>query len=705
MKRLYTFTVAIALFAFMSNVNAQVQQTQHQEMFKPSAEIQNKTNPSATQKGGDLEVFWSEDFSNGFDGQETNGAWTTVGPQGDLWFYTFPAEDPNGYDPDALLDGYGDFYPNYFGTREIVQSPTRDNGVMMIDADRWNSTSTTTDADPGPNTTSNPLDGSLVSPTFGLQGVDFALITFHQYVRLCCAGASTVTMDFSVDGGATWIPYDVFGDYGAVNEEVEVEASVNISDALQQAADLSNCRIRFNFTGSQSHYFWMLDDIAITALPQNDLAAGATFINNYHELNAGFSAGTVSAVDYYDTFEMWESPDYLTRPMNFAMEVTNAGAQPQTNVQLVVTATSPSGNVEEFSSDPITMEAAVVDTLMINNVTFLDIVAGSEFEYGQYTYDFEVIQAEVDERPNDNDGDSRVNNVNLDVDNDGFGIYWNGREAYNGAYTTLGQDVIWSTPYTFVETDMDYVITHVEAVFQFNDDFAETVAGEVVYFNVRSGSVLEEDETMPETITTTFFDSENPIDYADQSLEFIIEETDIWNQANGLPYTWASFELPSPILIEAGQVYQAEYRVPAAAEGIVFPPTTGGQEQYAGTLFDFADGAWFFLGFNTINTRFRTQLASDVDDVTYESGVQLLQNYPNPAVDNTTIQFRLDEAMDVQFEVYDMAGKLVYTEDKGNIPAGAVQIFDFNVNALSSGVYTYSIVSNDTRVTRKLTVK
>ena len=29
---------------------------------------------------------------------------------------------------------------------------------------------------------------------------------------------------------------------------------------------------------------------------------------------------------------------------------------------------------------------------------------------------------------------------------------------------------------------------------------------------------------MPETITTTFFDSENPIDYADQDLEFIIEE-------------------------------------------------------------------------------------------------------------------------------------------------------------------------------------
>ena len=95
----------------------------------------------------------------------------------------------------------------------------------------------------------------------------------------------------------------------------------------------------------------------------------------------------------------------------------------------------------------------------------------------------------------------------------------------------------------------------------------------------------------------------------------------------------------------------------------------------------------------------------NVESVTYESGVQLLQNYPNPAVDNTRIQYRLDETMDITFEVYDMAGKLVYTEDMGNVPAGVVQNIDFNVSALSSGMYTYSIVSENTRVTRKLTVQ
>ena len=230
--------------------------------------------------------------------------------------------------------------------------------------------------------------------------------------------------------------------------------------------------------------------------------------------------------------------------MNFAMEVTNAGSQPQTNVRMVVTATSPSGNVETFESDPINLEVSTTDTLIRENVTFLDIIEGSEFEFGEYTYDFEVTQDEVEERPMDNVGDSKINNVNSDFDNDGFGIYWNGREAYNGAYTTLGQDVIWGTPYTFTEFYGMYIITHVEAVFQFNDLYAETVVGEVVYFNVRSGSVLEEDETMPETITTTFFDSENPLDYADPDLEFTIEESDIWNYADGSPYIWRHLNCP-----------------------------------------------------------------------------------------------------------------------------------------------------------------
>lgn len=703
MKRLYTLGMALALCAFGTTSFAQVQMHEAEFTYDLTDKLESKSRTiSNERKGGDTEIYYTEDFADGIDD------WDQEGDAGDLWFYTFPVGAENGYDPEASFGGdYGDFLPNYFGTRDVCASPTRDNGVLMVDADRWNSTATNPDDEPGPNTTSNVLITAITSPAIDLTGIDFAVITWYQYVRLCCAGGSQVSLDFSVDGGTTFIPYDVFTPYGAVNGDVDVFAQVNISDVLQQADDLTDCRIRFNFDGGATHYFWSIDDINIESLPANDIAAGETFTNSYHELNAGFNAGTALAVDYYNEFEYLTSPDYITRPYNFAMIISNTGANAQTDVKMIVDVTTPTGTVVSFESEGITLESATSDTVSTGPIEFGDEMGQIPLEVGQYTFDYRAEQAEDDERPDDNVGDSRGSRISNDADNDGFAIFRNDGDVYNGAYTTLGQDVIWSSPYVFSEpTAENAVITHVEAVLQFNADFAETVAGEVIYFNVRSGSVLEEDPEVPESITTVFFDSENPLEYEDGDLEFTIEESDIWDaDLDGTPYTvYATFLLPNPIMINAGEVYQAEFRVPAAGEGIVFPAVSGGQEQFSGTLYDFADGAWFFLGNNSMCTRFRTSSASSVEEVSYESGVQLLQNYPNPFNDVTRIQYRLDETADVTFEVFDMAGKLVHSEDHGLVPAGIAQTFNFDRTGLSAGVYTYSIVSNGERVTRKLSI-
>jgi len=708
MKRLYTLCTALAVFALSFNSFSQVQQLDVEPTQDLTEKIYNKSDRAkAEQKGGELEVYWSEDFENGIDD------WTTDGDLEDLWFYTFPIEDPNGYDPSATLDGYGDFLPNYFGDRDVVSSPTRANGVLMVDWDRWNSTSVSPDDPPGPNTTSNVmLPHTIESPAIDLTGIDFAQIEFYQYLRVCCANASFASVDLSVDGGDTWIPYDVRTDYGVVNGEIDVLVQINVSDVIQQAADLSDCRIRFNGAGGQTHYFWSIDDIAIKALPDNQLAAGDTWYNNYHALNTGFDNGEVLAADYYNTFEYLNTPDYLTRDFNFAMEVNNGGQEAQTEVTLNVTVTTPGGTVlPDFTSDPITLEAGVLDTLEIGPISFGDEEGEIPLEEGQYTFDYVVTQAEEDEQIEDNVGASRGCRINTDASNNGFGIFRNDGDNYSGAFTTLGQDAIWSTPYVFAQPQVENaVITHVEAVLQFNADFVETLPGELIYFNVRSGSVLEEDPEDPETITTVFFDSENPIEYEAEELEFEITEDDIWDaDVDGLPYTvWASFELPNSIMINAGEVYQAEFRVPPAGAGIVFPAISGQQEEYSGTLYDFnaaGGAAWFFTGTTGIPIRFRTADVNAVEDVSYESGIQLLQNWPNPFNDVTRIQYRLDETSDVTFEVFDISGRLIYAEDHGRIPAGVAQTFEFDAKSMSSGVYTYSIVSNGERVTRKLTIE
>jgi hypothetical protein len=101
---------------------------------------------------------------------------------------------------------------------------------------------------------------------------------------------------------------------------------------------------------------------------------------------------------------------------------------------------------------------------------------------------------------------------------------------------------------------------------------------------------------------------------------------------------------------------------------------------------------------------FGTENILSVSDVSYESGIKLTQNFPNPVVDNTTIQFQLDEAASVTFEVFDITGKLVHSEDLGNVPALTNQLVDFNRAGLASGTYTYGVVTENERLTRKMII-
>ena len=662
------------------------------------------------QKGGTLEVYWSEDFSNGFEGQEENGLWTTLGEQGSLWFHTFPVGSENGYDPDTPIEGYGDFLPNYFDNgQDVVSSPTRDNGIMMLDADRYNSTSASPDDDPGPNTTDEPIVASLVTPGIDLTGIEYADLCFYAMSFMCCQVGRQTNVDISFDDEESWQEVDsIWVGPNLIDQEYCIE----LSSFLLESTDNSNVKIRFRWPENITHYYWMLDDIRIQAIPENDLVAGATWYNNYHELVDDFEESTISASEYYDAFEYLSTPDYLTRPFNFAMEITNEGPLPQTGVELRVTVTTPSETtLPDFQSDPITIEPTLTDTLEIGPITFGDGPNEIPLEDGEYTFDFLVVQNEEDEFPGNNMGESRECQISDDDSNDGFAVFRNDGDSYNGAYLDLSEGTIWGTVYTFPGIQLESLcITHIETVLQFNEDFAETTPGQVIYFNLRKGSILNEDSENPESITTVVFDSANPLNYELPELSLEITESDIWDyQTDSLPYTvWASFELPSQYPITPGEIYQAEFRVPSNIEGAVFPAVTSNQERYSSFVFDESEQEWYQLENNAIPIRFRTSSYCpllSVENVNFDKEIQLLQNYPNPFSDITRIEYRLDETSDVTFEVFDLSGRLIYSEDHGRIPAGIAQTFEFDAKSMSSGVYTYSIVSNGERVTRKLTIE
>jgi flagellar hook assembly protein FlgD len=85
----------------------------------------------------------------------------------------------------------------------------------------------------------------------------------------------------------------------------------------------------------------------------------------------------------------------------------------------------------------------------------------------------------------------------------------------------------------------------------------------------------------------------------------------------------------------------------------------------------------------------------------FAGNYELRQNYPNPFNPETTIEFAIAKAGNVEIHVYNLLGQNVMTLVNEEMNAGRHQV-KFDGNTLSSGVYFYAIKTADFFQTRKM---
>lgn len=83
--------------------------------------------------------------------------------------------------------------------------------------------------------------------------------------------------------------------------------------------------------------------------------------------------------------------------------------------------------------------------------------------------------------------------------------------------------------------------------------------------------------------------------------------------------------------------------------------------------------------------------------------VSMSQNMPNPATGITTINYELTQSSDVIIEVKDITGKLVLSIKNGKQNAGKHSV-NFDVNQLEAGVYFYTLTTEASQITKKMSV-
>ncbi len=251
------------------------------------------------------DTLWYEDFSGGFT---TNG-WSSIDSNqfGFDWIYTTAA--PGG---------------QYSTTIPIINSSSVSNGFASLPSDLYNT--------PTPGAVVN-IYAYLVSSAIAISPVRSLKLRWRQAQRFCCASTDRLEVQISTDS-VNWASFDAkFG--RAANTNVTEDAEIDITSA---AANSSTIYIRFFQTAS--HYFWMIDDIA--------LIEG---YNNAIELDNPEMIYGVANDNYYAKI-----PKVFANPYQLGVKATSIGGDNSRNVKL--NATIIKNNTTVFN-----LQSALLDSL------------------------------------------------------------------------------------------------------------------------------------------------------------------------------------------------------------------------------------------------------------------------------------------------------------------------------------------------------
>lgn len=78
--------------------------------------------------------------------------------------------------------------------------------------------------------------------------------------------------------------------------------------------------------------------------------------------------------------------------------------------------------------------------------------------------------------------------------------------------------------------------------------------------------------------------------------------------------------------------------------------------------------------------------------------------YPNPAIDQITLEYNLLESAPVEIRITDINGRVVLQENTGNLPVGEHQS-EFNIQHLPPGVYALNLIHSGEVISNKFVVQ
>lgn len=581
-------------------------------------------------------------------------------------------------------------------------------------------------------TTTAPIDVAT------LAGSNSAILKFQQY------GArfnDLQEVQISTNGTAFTTVYDnqdlpILSQTSNFTYPNPMDISVNISTAI--AANPSTVWIRFSWTsnfpqstaqGAWFTYGWFIDDVRLETLSDNDLVVTDT--------RWGAGSNTFGLVEYS------KIPTSQVSEMAFVADVNNEGANDAKNATLAIDINS-GLFTSSFVADSIV--AGTIDTLLITDPTFTPPAT-----VASYTVDWMLTSDSTDDVPVNN----MIASSNFDVTE--F-IYSRDNGVVDGSID-FGAD----NPVEFGNHFTAYAATDLQAidfvVGSGSDAGAEvlvhlyevSVIGGALSYNKVASSSIEYTLTSADVGTNAKVSVKLDAPYTLVAGMDYVASVEGYGGA-GTAFAVASSGTHSGFFSENGDDFgffgdvhpmidmNFENVLVTTAEGSsnatpvcigdVFnftSNTTGGVAPYTfswnygdGTTSTLANDTHAFASAGQKTVTFTvTDAAAGSATETFNvivgncftsieenslNGVLVSQNMPNPFNGSSLVNFELASSEVVTFEILDVAGKLVRTMNLGNLNSGAHSIV-IDAEDLNSGVYYYSIITSNSKVTNKMVVQ
>ena len=601
-------------------------------------------------------IIWSDDcnidscsnwyFGNG--AAEVGAPWEGL----DLNFectYDGPSGPSNGW-----FGGSGDG-----SAAPAMNSTTSSNGIILIDSDLYQNTS---GVENSWVQTVAPIDCS------GHPNVSISMQTRYRYwdelstEQQCFIEVSRDGINWPAietrDEASGYVIYGsdtvpsrkvVFPGYSTA--DMSDNPSILEFDITEAAGEQAEVYIRFRWSGTWG-YSWEIDDINVYDTPAHD-----TRIDNY------VSYTDFERTGYYE-YGVWPLSQ-IPVDLAAAAKVYNVGYEDQTHVVLDITVAGAT-----TTSDSISLAYASADTL---SASYLPTAIGS------VTVDYVLSADDVDENP-----DNNMTSQSFDVTD----LAWGRDDGIStGAFPSDGTD--------------DYIAV---SLFDIVDDVVIYAIDVAIMDGSESGT----------SIISHLFDCFDDDSFVEQ-YGGIIQSTDEFdiiagntNTVGEEVTTWYTMVFDEPYMAAAGDWLGAGFEH-YGGSNVQYGESKYTQDNTAFIYGPFGSGSAYDWYYTTEVPMVRLNLNPNAvntisEETVNTSGFEMFPSFPNPTNGVTRVQFRLDHASDVNFDVFDITGKVVYTLDMGTQAPGYNSI-SLDASEFAAGVYTYTLSVDGERSTDRLMVK